>query len=586
MSHTEALSYYLGAFIDELARLGVGDVVISPGSRSTPLALLMAEHTGIQTYLHVDERSAAFFALGIAKEKKRPVALLCTSGTAAANYFPAVSESFHSRIPLLVLTADRPHELRDVGAPQAMNQLQLFGSLSKQFIEMALPEASETMYRYVRTTAARAVAMATEAPKGPVHLNFPLREPLIPDFSLDGLWEQGRLNRTERYVAVQSGKRGADTAYVQQLANRLSVMEKGLIVVGDQNDEQLADAAAALAAALKYPILADPLSGLRGGKHDKQYVVDCYDTFLRTDVIRDDWKPEVIIRLGAMPVSKALTQYMQKQTSALHITVDEAAKWRDPALITSELVYANEALFCRELAACAARDRETKWLRSWLSLNEFTKTQLYHIESYDEMFEGKVMTELAQLLPDGSALFVSNSMPVRDADTFFFNNDKDIRILANRGVNGIDGIISTALGVSISKSPLVLVTGDLAFYHDLNGLLAAKLHKLNATIVVINNDGGGIFSFLPQYGEKKHFEALFGTPLGLDYEHVIKMYEGTFSRPQTWEEFRDEVTAGIEGGGLHVVEVRTDRESNLQMHRALWTSISKAVTSQVKAYEG
>lgn len=584
MSYTEALSYYLGAFVDELVRLNVQDVVISPGSRSTPLALLMAEHRDVQTYLHVDERSAAFFALGIAKAKKRPVALLCTSGTAAANYFPAVSEAFHSRIPLLILTADRPHELRDVGAPQAMNQLQLFGSFAKQFIEMALPEASEGMYRYVRTTAARAVSIASETPRGPVHMNFPLREPLVPDFSLEGLWEKGRLNRTEQYTAVQSGTRQAAPSYMQQLRERLSSMEKGLIVVGDQTDEALAEAVIELAEALQYPVLADPLSKLRSGKHDKMYVADCYDTFLRSDVIRDGWKPEVLIRFGAMPVSKALTQYMQKQTGALHIVVDEAGGWRDPALISSEMVYADEVQFCKTLASSVQKE-QTSWLRSWLEINQFTKTQLHHIQSYDEIFEGKVITEIVELLPDNAALFVSNSMPIRDADTFFFNNDKDVQVLANRGVNGIDGIISTALGVSVSQAPLVLVTGDLAFYHDLNGLLAAKLHKLHATIIIINNDGGGIFSFLPQYGEKKHFETMFGTPLGLDYEHAVKMYEGSFSRSESWEDFRRHVTAGMETDGLHVVEIRTNRESNLQMHRSLWASISEAITNKVREDE-
>ncbi|MFX3623748.1 MAG: 2-succinyl-5-enolpyruvyl-6-hydroxy-3-cyclohexene-1-carboxylic-acid synthase [Ectobacillus sp.] len=586
MSHTEALTYYLGAFVDELARLHVRDVVISPGSRSTPLALLMAEHTKIRTYLHVDERSAAFFALGIAKAKRRPVALLCTSGTAAANYMPAVSEAFHSRVPLLVLTADRPHELRDIGAPQAMNQLGLFGSFAKEFIEMALPEAAEAMCRYVRATAARATAIALDAPQGPVHLNFPLREPLVPDFSLARIWEKGCLNRAEQYTAVQIGSRQISEEYVQSLAQQLSAFEKGLIVCGDQEDEAFAEAVVKLAKALQYPILADPLSKLRSGAHDKGQIVDCYDTFLRNEALKEKWKPEVIIRFGAMPVSKALAQYIQRQTAALQITVDEAGGWRDPALAASHMIYAEEALFCEMLAANATFKKETDWLRSWVGINEFTRKQLYKMELYEELFEGRVITELMQLMPEKSVLFVGNSMPVRDADTFFFNNDKNIAVMANRGVNGIDGIISTALGVSTEKSPLVLVIGDLSFYHDLNGLLAAKLHGLDATIVVVNNDGGGIFSFLPQYGEKKHFEMLFGTPLGLDYEHVVKMYEGTFNRPKTWEHFRRDVKAGLDGKGLHVIEVRTDRESNLRMHRELWASVSKDVTDKVAEYEG
>lgn len=581
MSYTEALSYYLGAFVDELTRLGVYETVISPGSRSTPLAMLMAEHERMKTYVHVDERSAAYFALGIAKAKRRPVAILCTSGTAAANYWPAVSEAFHSRVPLLILTADRPHELRDVGAPQAMNQLNLFGSFTKEFIEMALPEASERMYQYVRTTAARAISMMKGEPSGPVHMNFPLREPLIPDFSLPNLWEGGKIGRTNQYTSVMFGNSVLPPFQAASLSDRLSSMEKGLIVCGEMNDPSFADEVASFAAAYQYPILADPLSNVRSGQHEKENVLECYDAFLRNEEIQS-WQPDIIIRFGPMPVSKALTQYIQSKTSAVHLVVEKGG-WRDPALITSEMLYADEVSVCRQLTAFArTKQGETAWLRMWRDVNALAREHLSSAGSDEEVFEGRVIMELADVLPDQSALFVGNSMPIRDADTFFLTRDKKINILANRGVNGIDGIVSTALGASTHYEPLVLVLGDLSFYHDLNGLLAAKLHNLNATIVVINNDGGGIFSFLPQYAEKKHFETLFGTPLGLDYEHVVTMYHGVFSRPTTWEQFRSAVTEAIGSNGLHVIEVRTNRESNLQMHRSLWSTISASVTEKLR----
>lgn len=580
--HIEALSYYLGAFVDELARLSVEDVVISPGSRSTPLALLMAQHEQIRTYLHVDERSAAFFALGIAKAKKRPVALLCTSGTAAANYYPAVCEAFHSRVPLLVLTADRPHELRDIGAPQAMNQFHLFGSFVKQFIEMALPEAVEPMYRYARMTAGRAVAGALQTPKGPVHLNFPLREPLIPDFSLEELWEKGR---GEYGATIHQGKIAVTDEYAASLRERLSHMEKGLIVCGDDSDPNIAEAVVAFSKAYGYPIVADPLSGLRSGLHDKETIIDCYDTFLRNEQLRDNWKPDVIIRFGGMPVSKALTQYLKKQTEALHIVVDESGNWRDPVLMSTEVVYANDATFCEQLVNGAKQQSKREWLHMWQHMNAAVKEKFTEMKLYEHAFEGKVITELVDVLPEGATLFVSNSMPIRDTDTFFFTNEKNIEVLANRGVNGIDGIVSTALGVSVARKPLVLVVGDLSFYHDLNGLLAAKLHDLHATIVVVNNDGGGIFSFLPQYEQKAHFEALFGTPLGLDYEHVVKMYNGSFQRIHTWEAFRHEVEQGTREDGLHVIEIKTDREENLQLHRDIMKRAAAVVSQALQGEE-
>lgn len=581
MTYTEALSYYLGAFVDELTRLGVYETVISPGSRSTPLAMLMAEHQRMKTYVHVDERSAAYFALGIAKAKRRPVAILCTSGTAAANYWPAVSEAFHSRVPLLILTADRPHELRDVGAPQAMNQLNLFGSFTKEFIEMALPEASERMYQYVRTTAARAISMMKGEPSGPVHMNFPLREPLIPDFSLPNLWEGGKIGRPNQYTSVTFGNSVLPPFQAASLSDRLASMEKGLIVCGEMNGPSFADEVASFAAAYRYPILADPLSNVRSGQHEKENVIECYDALLRNEKIQS-WRPDVIIRFGAMPVSKILTQYIQSKTSAVHLVIEKGG-WRDPTLITSEMIYADEVSVCRQLTAFArTNQRETAWLSMWRDANALARKHLSYAGSGEELFEGRVIMELADILPEQSALFVGNSMPIRDADTFFLTRDKKINILANRGVNGIDGIVSTALGASTHYEPLVLVLGDLSFYHDLNGLLAAKLHNLNATIVVINNDGGGIFSFLPQYAEKKHFETLFGTPLGLDYEHVVNMYHGMFSRPATWEQFRSAVADATRSNGLHVIEIRTNRESNLQMHRSLWSAISAAVTEKLR----
>lgn len=574
MSHREALTYYLGSFVDEIARLHVRDVVISPGSRSTPLAMLMAEHADISTYLHVDERSAAFFALGMAKAKQTPVALLCTSGTAAANYFPAICEAFHSRVPLLVLTADRPHELRDIEAPQAMNQIGLYGSFVKKSFELALPESSSSMYHYIRTSAKRAVMLSTDMPKGPIHLNFPIREPLIPDFSLSDIWDQGRVHCNEESTGTI---RVSSPSYLESTANRLRSLEKGMIVCGDQQDPALAQAVVELAGTLQYPILADSLSQLRCGNHDKTYIMDCYDTFLRNEEIVAEWKPDVIIRLGGMPVSKALSKFIGKQKDALHITVDEAGVWRDPVRMTNEMVYANETQFCKELAVKVNKKEESDWMRLWKRVNDVSKKQLQEVDNYDGRFEGKVITEVARILPDGAALFLGNSMPIRDTDTFLFNEDKELTVFANRGVNGIDGVISTALGTSIIYSPLVLVIGDLSFYHDLNGLLAAKLHQLNATIIVVNNDGGGIFSFLPQHEHKKHFESLFGTPLGLDYEHVVKMYGGAFSRPQSWQQFREVVKAGVFGKGLHVVEWRTDRESNMSAHRDLWAAVSKQI---------
>ncbi|MBB3869619.1 2-succinyl-5-enolpyruvyl-6-hydroxy-3-cyclohexene-1-carboxylic-acid synthase [Parageobacillus toebii NBRC 107807] len=572
----EALTLYIAAFVDELAKIGVQDVVVSPGSRSTPLAIMMAEHPAMRVHINIDERSAAFFALGMAKAKRHPIALLCTSGTAVANYFPAVVEAYYSRVPLIVITADRPHELRDVGAPQAIDQLNIYGRYAKWFVEMALPEKSTDMLRYARTMAARAAGVAISAPAGPVHLNFPLREPLVPIVH-EETWEQIEAKEPS-YTTVIPGKMTIGMEQIQELYNELSSAEKGLIVCGQIDQPAFAEAVTKLAEMLDYPILADPLSQLRSGTHAKEYIIDSYDAILKDETIAASLVPDVVIRFGAMPVSKPLFLLLKRYPSIKQIVVDGEGGWREPTLMASYMVYCDEVEFCRRLIDIgASKQSKSQWSTTWKMINDIAKSVLLEATMEEELFEGKVFTELSQLLPDGATLFVGNSMPIRDTDTFFFTNDKQIRILANRGANGIDGVVSSALGASAVTEPLVLVIGDLSFYHDLNGLLAAKMHGLHATIIVLNNNGGGIFSFLPQAKHKKHFEMLFGTPTDLQFEHAVRMYEGNYQKIKTWDEFRHYVTQSLTTDGLHVMEVCTSRENNVRKHRLLWEKVSQEI---------
>ncbi len=586
MTIKHAITDYLGAFVDELVRVGVRNVVVSPGSRSTPIALLMAEHPEMKVWMNIDERSAGFFALGMAKAMKKPVALLCTSGTAAANYLPAVVEAFQARVPLIVLTADRPHELRDVGAPQTINQIGIFGSQVKWFVEMAIPESDATMLRYIRTTADRAATVALSSPCGPVHLNFPLREPLLPQLPTPTTWSEGREDG-QRYVYISVGQRQLNEHEIRQIALDLSNVSHGLIICGPQDDLELAEAVSCLAEKLQFPILADPLSQLRSGSHDKKWIVDGYDGFLRDETVVRHYSPEVIIRFGAMPVSKALLQYINNHPSCRQMIVDEGGGWREPTLMASTMLYTDASLLCHSL--CETLESmdihipvQSDWSRKWLELNNATKQYLQKRDRFEELFEGQLFIELTDCLPTHTTLFVGNSMPVRDLDTFFSNNDLSVRIMANRGANGIDGVVSSALGVSATGTPTVLVIGDLSFFHDLNGLLAAKMHGLNITIVIVNNDGGGIFSFLPQAGVPTHFEQLFGTPTGLDFKHAVTMYGGTFTRIESWEAFRTEVKQAMSSSGLKVIEVPPNRERNVSMHREVWQDISKTIENEIR----
>ncbi|SFA91772.1 2-succinyl-5-enolpyruvyl-6-hydroxy-3-cyclohexene-1-carboxylate synthase [Lentibacillus halodurans] len=575
MEHTEKLTRYTANFVDELARSGLTDVVISPGSRSTPLAMTMTEYPDMNQWIVIDERSAAFFALGMAKKKQRAVALVCTSGTAAANYFPAIVEAFYSRVPLLVLTADRPHELRDVGAPQSIGQIKLYGEYAKWFHEMALPEADDSMLTYARNKASRATHTANEGNPGPVHLNFPFREPLIPDFSLERLW--GERNERSFYAAVD-GKRRLDREQLDKLSRRLRSLQKGLIVCGPQTDKEFADAVTDFAAKWQLPVLADPLSQVRAGHHNKDVLIESYDAILRSEAIRKQLKPDFIIRFGAMPVSKAYLFYVKEHSDIPQFVVENTAGYREPSGNQTEWIYADATQLCHDLASqFAAGNDESEWLNTWQKMNQTTKNHLLSSDDMDAITEGEAIRSLMEVIPDESSIYVGNSMAVRDLDTFFMSTYKSVDVLANRGANGIDGMLSSGLGASAAGKPVTLVLGDLSFFHDMNGLLAAKHYGLNITILVVNNNGGGIFSFLPQANQTQHFETLFGTPLDIDFHQAVSMYGGSYQQPAVVSELKQALKESYQYDGLSVIEVKTDRTANMEWHRGKWRDIEKAL---------
>ena len=581
MKPEQTIYAYIGAFIDELARAGVRNVCLAPGSRSTPLALMLARHPGIKLWLQLDERSTAFFALGMAKASRQPVAILCSSGTATANFFPAVVEARVGRVPLIVLTADRPPELRDVGAPQTIDQLRLYGAYPKWSVEVAVPEATPNLLRYARTLAGRAAATALAEPAGPVHLNFPFREPLVPlppdDQTGDGIERAG----AAPYVAASSAPRVLDDASLNALADELTRARCGIIICGPQFDAALAEPVARLASALGMPLLADPLSLVRCGPHPRAAVIDSYDAFLRDDRVCEQLRPDVVLRFGAMPTSKPVLLYLERFPEARHIVV--GAGWEDPTLLAARMIDADPTRTCEALLDRIASPGFSDWLDHWRRVDRTTRAAIVaELAAIDEPFEGRVFTDLAELLPDNTTLWASSSMPVRDLDTFFPASERAIRFLSNRGANGIDGVISSALGAStVSAGPTVLAIGDIAFYHDMNGLLAAKLHQLNVTIVLLNNDGGGIFSFLPQAGHPEHFEALFGTPHGLDFRQAAALYDAQYRLAEGHAAYREAIAASLSEPGLKIIELRTNRVRNVELHTRIWRAASSALTDEV-----
>ncbi|MBI3997645.1 MAG: 2-succinyl-5-enolpyruvyl-6-hydroxy-3-cyclohexene-1-carboxylic-acid synthase, partial [Armatimonadetes bacterium] len=433
MNPENAAYAYIGAAVDDLVRSHVTHLVLCPGSRSTPLALCAARHPGMKVWTLLDERSAGFFALGLAKALRRPAAVLSTSGTAAANFLPAVVEARYGRVPLVVLTADRPHELRDAGANQTIDQIRLYGTHAKWFADAALPEATEGMLRYARSLVCQAVATALEAPRGPVHLNFPLREPLVPVAASGGMppeedrvgaaWE-GRPGQRAFTVGSQS-LRVPDPHLVEALAADLGRARRGLIVCGPQDDPALPQAVGDLAVALQFPVLADPLSQVRCGPHDRSLVIDTYDAMLRLDDLAAALAPEVILRIGAVSASRPLLQYLQRHHGSRQIFVDGDGGWHDPMRLAFDVLHVDPRLLCEALSpavraadgtsgsrAAASAGGASDWAGLWLRMAAHARRAMaLRLAGIDEPFEGKVFAELAHLLPAGSILYVGNSMP-------------------------------------------------------------------------------------------------------------------------------------------------------------------------------
>ncbi|POB09536.1 2-succinyl-5-enolpyruvyl-6-hydroxy-3-cyclohexene-1-carboxylic-acid synthase [Sulfobacillus sp. hq2] len=553
---------YLAQFVISLEHSGVTHAVICPGSRSTPLSLaLYASH--LKTYVLMDERSAAFFALGIAKNLRRPTLLVSTSGTAAANFMPAVVEAFWSHVPLIVLTADRPPELRDSGAAQTIDQIRLYGSHVKWFQDMPLADGTEILDRFANITAQRAAITAQQNPAGPVHLNFPFREPLLtvfPDPST--LLDPG----PARIIPAQEQPNPQGILLVAQWLRHIS---QGFIVAGPGHMAQALPAMLRLSRQLGWPIWADPLSNLRGldpailGTHDA--ILRAHAASLPT--------PQAVIRIGAPPTSKALNQFIAQSRL---VVIDAENSYREPMLQEAQILQGSADQVLDELATALSNQTvDPAWHHLWQEQDRGMRAQLaQRLASVNTPNEPSLYYHLVNWLAplEPVDVFVSNSMPIRDVDAFTLNPGRQLRFWANRGANGIDGVTSTALGMSAVQGQVVLITGDLAFYHDMNGLLAAKKYGLNALIIVVNNDGGGIFSFLPQSQlAEPTFEALFGTPHGLTFEHAAALYHAAYRHTQTVEELKAAIQDLAPLPGLRIIEWHTaSRQDNVSWHAFLW----------------
>ena len=554
------MNEYIAALVDEFYQLGVRHAVFSPGSRSTTMAMLFKEHEGFETYMNIDERSASFMALGIAKAHKEPTVLVCTSGSAVAHYLPAILEAQYSGIPLIVLSADRPHTLLHVGAPQTVDQHKIFGTAVNYFEELAVPQESH-YYTYPRQVARKAYMKAMDTKKGPVHINVPLFEPLVPELSRNH-FEAGRSS----FKVVKPNYGGAFSC--DDGNNLLERYERILILAGPQIDIDEANTIRSFGEALQAPILADPLSNVRGcGASD--VVISTYDALLAGQALWHELKPDCVIQFGQIVVSKRVQQMIASWTDVEYIEVNPTMDSMNPTGKTTMHVQASIDVFTHLYGKNNSSDT---YLNIWQRLEQEGKKQLSSAINEPHCFEGRTIRELQQYIPENGQIFVANSMTIRDFDYFWFSGGSRAVLYGNRGVNGIDGTISTALGLAVNGRPTYLVTGDLSLFHDLNGLAVAKTHNLNLTIILHNNDGGGIFEYLPQKGTK-HFDYLFSTSQGLDYSGAAKLYGCGYTKISSPNELSSVLAKIGQESGVHIIEIPTNREYSRELHKK-YTKVS------------
>ena len=569
-------SLWGSVLVETLAQLGLCQAVISPGSRSAPLTMAFARHPRIESIPVLDERSAAFFALGLAKQHRRPVALLCTSGTAAANFLPAIVEALETGVPLLVLTADRPPELRDCHSGQTIDQQKLYGRYVNFYHEFAVPLATLPMLRYLRQTAGHALERTMQPTAGPVHLNCPFRDPLPPlpeaqPLGLNPAALRGFFSGLADYF--QQGD-SSGVHLVGPTWPKTTAETRGIIVVGPNegsSPDLLASTVGRISRALGWPVLADALSPVRMQAAYSGHLVVHYDAILRNERVAEALQPAQVICVGGWPTSKVLRTWLQRADPQAVIITDRAGN-EDALHLRSGFVRGGLAGWGHDFHG---KRRLAPYARQWLAADaRLARAVATEFKQHAELIEPKAIAVLAKNLPRSSPVFIASSMPVRDAEYFWPANNRDHRVYFNRGANGIDGTLSTALGVAHgNRRPAVLLTGDLALLHDTNGFLTAPRLQGSLTVVLINNNGGGIFEHLPVAQFEPPFEKFFATPQTADFKKLCSAYGVNHRAVKSWEHLA-KLIAKLPPRGVRVLEIRTDRKRDAAWRKALFAQLA------------
>jgi 2-succinyl-5-enolpyruvyl-6-hydroxy-3-cyclohexene-1-carboxylate synthase len=573
--------FWAKTFVDELVLCGLEHVCIAPGSRSTPLVIAFAENPNVTIHSIIDERSAAFFALGLGLATGKPAAVLCSSGTATVNFHPAIVEARYAHVPLIVLTADRPHELRDSGANQTVDQVKMFGEHVLWFYDVALPEAepAAVAVRNLRTLAARAYSKTLDFEQGPVHLNFPFRKPLepipVPTDRTDV--EPHPFDNARPFTQIARGVLQPSEQQINLLVDAVQQSERGLIICGPRtpSDESFAQALAVFSERTGFPIFADVLSNLRFSPNVK--TLGGYDTFLTEPTFEP---PDLILHFGAMPASGTLEQWLNRIPTLRRMLINQDGVWTDAYHRLTELIQVDETLLLQAVTD-TVDTKSSAWSQQVQDTEQIT-WQSMDLALSQELFDGAAVAEIINALPEDTQVFIASSLPVRNAEQYAKPHAKALHFYSNRGASGIDGTISSAFGVAAAdrERPTVMITGDLAFYHDMNGLLAAKRNELrNLTIFLINNDGGGIFKRLPITDFEPPFTELFLTPHGLDFSHAAQMYGLDYQQVESLDTLREIASQVGTVEKAAVIEIRTNAERDFERR----TEINQAVRNALRA---
>jgi len=576
-------------FIDQLAALGVRYACISPGSRSTPLTYVLSRNRKIKPFIHIDERSSAFFALGLAKATGKPVLVITTSGTAVAELYPSIIEAYQQRTPLIICTADRPPELIGTGANQTINQHNIFKNHIRWFRDLGLPSIGETGLYHLQKVAIKAYQISLSEDRGPVHLNFPFRKPLEPFSFTDEISKKFFQLKPQRIRGNKSLYHSTGDGLVkamERLADELAKTEKGIIIAGPMEyNFEIVKSIKKLSALLKYPVFADGLSQLRfNSNHKEIHIISNFNSVLKSEKFVEQHDPEVIIQFGRTSTSAKIESFLE-ETKADRYLINYYGDKFDPTRNSKTILAVEPKIFCENLLSSIKQKkiirRKSIWQKDFIYVEEISgRIKARIIEKAKFPNEPLIIPDVLKQVPSGSNIFIGNSLPVRDLDNFSNNLSKRLTIHFNRGASGIDGITSTALGIAAYKKPTFLITGDLSFLHDLNALFIAAKYRIPLKIIVINNNGGGIFESLPIASKVSHFKEYFVTPHNLELGEIVKSFGINYQLITNRSKLQHQLKASLSKNVPSVIEIKTDAVKSVQLRNKYFNEVNKILNKE------